>query len=609
MALKLSAVAEEKGAVPQGSSSTPPSGYTIAEGAIVSMFPGGLSAVRINDDWTDALERVSTPKEAKEMVKNVAGDLQGKNVVFPNGSVGVVVAHRPPLLFVYSDKDPLNDDSIEGGGHVKVLSSMTCISTSTAKSVVDCFGRSDEPTISASTEETLERAIFSPIPRVSDIALINNPMLTGITMVDVLAPIGRGQNMLMVGHDLGEMRGFAMDFVKTQLLTGENTKCIYAAADDCDDVLERLRAAGIEDQVHVVVPTNTTNVKADVSKAAEAVAIAGSACAIGEAYALKKGMNAVVVIDTIDLHKKLWDVTTRVLVDVFGIDAVVKGDRDGGASSEMRAFYSSLIQRAGQFKKKMGGGSVTLLLLTTIPRAHSDEDAVFSESDFEKSSDKIRERIKLLVEKKIPITAATLQKIQIPIPSASEGQRRLVLQHMDELISMSDGQIWLDERLEALGQRPPMDPQRSLTRIGIGHDTDSRADAPALRRIVEGLRLALSQSANMDGAEANTASLKQIRKQNALLLAMYQTSGSGGRKLSESCVVSLAAFQGYLDETVDSGRLAGTEKGQRVVSGLLQHVRTVAPDALADVDKSLDLSVESRAVLISAIESYFASSQ
>jgi F0F1-type ATP synthase alpha subunit len=614
--LLKSAVTEEKEAV---SPSSTPKGETIAEGSIVSMFPGGMSAVRINDDWTDSLSRTlaapkttalkpGAAKAAASKGGSLAGDLQGRTVVFPNGSVGVVVAHRPPVVYVYSDKDPLND---KDGEHVKILETMSLISTSSGSSVVDCFGRPDDPlaTTSGKAEDTLERAIFAPIPQVKDIALINNPMLTGITMIDALAPIGRGQNMLMIGHDLDEMRGFTIDFLKTQVLFGNNTKCVYAAIDDKSNVLQRLRDAGIQDDVHVVAATKEGQEKTDASKAAEAVAIAGSACAIGEAYALNKGMNAVVVIDTIDQHKSLWDVTTRVLVDVFGIDSVVKSDREGGASSEMRAFYSSLVQRSSQYKVSRGGGSVTLLLLTTIPRTESatDSDTIFAESDFALSGERILDRIKMLSQKNIPLTAATLRKLKIPVPTESEGKRRMVLQHMDELISMSDGQIWLDERLEAAGQQPPMDPQRSLTRIGIGADTDSRADAPALRNMVEGLRLLLAQGAHMEGAEVNNASKKQIRTQNSLLLAMHQSQGSGGRLLSESCIVLTAALQGYLDDTVEKGHLAGTEEGERVIEGLLEYVRTNAPSAVAEIDKTLELRDEVKGELTTAMKAYFES--
>ena len=61
-----------------------------------------------------------------------------------------------------------------------------------------------------------------------------------------------------------------------------------------------------------------------------------------------------------------------------------------------------------------------------------------------------------------------------------------------------------------------MDLKRSITRIGIGADIESRAEAPAITRIVEGLQLELSQAQNMDGADIEkTASKKQMRNLQA----------------------------------------------------------------------------------------------
>lgn len=596
----------------------PALGHEIAQGTIVSAFPGGLTAVHIDDSWTSTDEAdavpssveavsVATPKVSKPVTVTAAGDLLGMHVGFPNGSVGVVVAHRPPVVFVYNDDDLASKD-----GPVKVFDSRATVTLSEQAKVVDVFGRyAVKGEESTSNDQKLEkgakeRVMFAPIPQVKDIALINTPMLTGITMVDALAPIGRGQNMLVIGHDVHDMRGLATDFLQTQLRDNAGVQCVYAAIQDPKDVQQRLQRAGLDDQVHVVIPTLRAKGKDPASKAAEAVAMAGTACAIAESYALDQGKHAVVVIDTIDLHKTLWDATTRVLVDVFGVDAVVEGDRNGAASSEMRAFYSSLIQRAGQYNQRRGGGSVTLVLLTSIPPANADETTVFEETEFASSNDKVKTRIQMLVSKKIPLTVANLQKIGIPIPSASEGQRRLVLQHVDDLISMSDGQIWFDERLQAAGQSPPMDPQRSVTRIGIGADTPSRADAPALRRIVERLRLDLSQAASMDGADVTSkASQSQIRKQQALLLAMYQPAGAGGRRLSESCTAVLAASEGYLDQAVDHGALAGTQQGRDVVQALLEHVNAVSPATMREIDSSLDINTETRRDLTDAIASHF----
>ena len=579
-----------------------PTGRQHAEGSIVSQFPGGLTAVRIEEEISEneasTLGATSKGNVVEANGSSVSGDLLGKQVVLPGGSVGLVVAHRPPVAFIYSDPDVSENKS----GRVKIFKDLASVTVSSKPRIVDCFGRPIDG--SAEDQDSLKRPILAPIPQLKDIALIDEPVLTGITMLDALAPIGRGQNMLMVGHDLESMRGYAMSLLQTQVGNKE-TQCVYATTEPHGRILERLQGAGIAENVHLVVPSSAQDDKDDTSRAAEAVAIAGTACAIGEAFALDKGMHSVVIVDTIDMHKVLWDATTRVLVDVFGVDAVVASDLNGGASSEMRGFYSSLIQRSSQYNARKGGGSVTLLLLVKLPEMEAGGDTVFSEADFEHHSDKVKDRIKLLQQRKIPMTAEKLRKIDIPVPSVSEGERRLVLQHVDDLISMSDGQIWLDERLVGR-QEPPIDPQRSVTRIGIGADTDSHADAPALRRVAEGLRLLLSQAASMDGADATAASVKQRQRQQALLLAMWQKAGTGGRRLSESCAVLLAASQGFLDIAVSEGSLAGTKGGTELMEDLLKHLWVEASESMQQIDDTLDLSEDARASLVKTISTFFA---
>lgn len=620
----------------------------IAQAVVVTQFSGGLTALRINENLSDENSPTPTtsttfaPSPTVEFTKSpvsattvetspkedtytnngaASGDYQGKMVVFPDGTHGVVIAHRPPLAFCYSDHE--YDDSTKDG-LVKILKTNASIVVNTSTiQAMDCFGKNLFPSVSAPNEDLLcrendtrmkSRAIFSPTPGIADIALINSGMLTGTTMIDVLAPIGRGQNMLMIGHDTNQLRAVAYDFLHTQHRIGK-AQCIYAACTiDPDTALQNLRQSGLAEAVHLVVGQSQhqqgkthTNYSSDItmSQAAAAVTTASTACAIAESYALWEGKDAVVVVDTIDLHKVFWDGTTRVLVDVFGVDAVVESDRSGGASSEMRGFFSSLIQRASQYKATKGGGSVTILLLVSIPSSQVEPDTIFQPSDFAQTPDAIQTRINILVQKNIPLSAANLLKLGIPIPSAIEGQRRMVLQHIDDLMSMSDGQIWLDERLAMCGQQPPIDPQRSITRIGIGADTQSRADAPALRSIAEGIRLDLAQAMTLDGAEATMASSKQRKRQNALLLAMYQTSGSGGRRLGESCCVLLAAKEGYFDSAVDSGALAGTVEGEQLIQNLLKHVGNVASEAFNEIDETLNLTEKSRNALRDAIASFF----
>jgi len=494
---------------------------------VISSFPGGLTAIRVEEG---------------------DGDLIG-HVVNMGGVEGIVVVHRPPVAFCYSTS-PIK------GSTAQVLPQKATMSDS-------------------------EYPIFAPIPKVSEIALINEPLLTGVTMMDVLAPMGKGQNMLIVGSDHQQLQGYTRSLLKTQLEAG--TICVYASTSTLEN-----RQSGVE-------YLSTAPCNDEVSHAAEAVVKAAEACALAEKCALQ-GKDALVVVDTVDSHKNLWDCTTRVLLEEFGTEAVVQGDINGAASSEMRAFFSTLVQRAGHFNSKKGGGSVSILLIATLPETDS-EDTEFTIDDFSDANEKIRERIQLLSDKMIPLTASTLRKIQIPVPSVSEGKRRLALQHLEDLHSMTDGMIWLDEERH---YDPPLDPQRSVTRIGIGADTKSRADAPALRKM-EGLRLALSQAESMQGAEETPATMKQRIRKDALLFAMTQKSDSEPRRLSESCAVLLAATEGFLDPYVTA---SAPDDDDTTIPELLAYLHENVPDPMLLIDESLDLTDHTKDMLIVALKAW-----
>jgi F0F1-type ATP synthase alpha subunit len=611
-------------AVEAPSSSDATAGRPIAMGSIVNVFRGGLVAARIDDDLSkvkislevsvpdivDPSQSVPDEIKSKNSENDMGGDLTGRQVMFSDGKTGIVVVHRPPLIFAYKENKDEEEPSVEGA--VTVLDNLYSLAIPDNLQRTDCFGKNVATCDETAETKTLKRPIFAPIPQVKDISLINKPLVTGVTMFDALAPIGKGQNMLLVGHDLEDMRRYALDMVSVQKSRG--VKCIYASTGDetsQSDLKTIMDSLGFDEKDLVLVSSEDTKKsnRDEASNTVEGIVTAATACSIGEAYALEEGMDTFIIIDSINQHKKFWDTTTRTLVDVFGIDSVVKGDRDGGASSEMRAFFSSLVQRSAQFNKKRGGGSVTLLLMQAIPKMVAEEDEsdlVFSPADFEGSPAKIQERLDLLVKKNIPLTAATLRKIQIPVPSTEEGLRRLALQHVDDLISMSDGQIWLDERLQNKGRNPAMDFQRSITRIGIGADTQSRADAPAMRRVVEGLRLDLSQAESMEGADFESiASKKQVRSAQAWLLAMHQPPSSEPRNLSESCVALLAASSGALDTSIDSGILAGSEEGTELIRSLLDHVNKNATDCMEEIDSTLDFSDETKISLQEAITAYF----
>ena len=170
---------------------------------------------------------------------------------------------------------------------------------------------------------------------------------------------------------------------------------------------------------------------------------------------------------------------------------------------------------------------------------------------------------------------------------------------------MSDGQVWLDA---GQGRSPPLDPSRSITRVGVGADTPCRADAPALRSVVGSLRFEFQQAMDLsggDGASSRSAGdARQVRRRDAFLLAMHQESNEG-RKLSDECAVLLAASRGHLDGVLVDGGKAGTSRGREAIEGMLEYVGNEAGGIIRSIDDTLDLSPEDRNALEETIKAYF----
>ena len=128
----------------------------IAEGSIVSQFPGGLTVLKMNEDLLDdgdgdAVDTVPSSAARTAASKNSAssGDYQGKKVVFPDGAEGIVVAHRPPIVFCYAPKAAT---ATVQDGLVKIFKSTCNITVTPSVRALDCFGLPQIPTNDAEEE-------------------------------------------------------------------------------------------------------------------------------------------------------------------------------------------------------------------------------------------------------------------------------------------------------------------------------------------------------------------------------------------------------------------------------------------------------------------------
>ncbi|KAL3782361.1 hypothetical protein ACHAW5_000901 [Stephanodiscus triporus] len=196
-----------------------------------------------NDDDRISQTASSSSSSSSKKKTNVADtDPTGRTVTFADGSSGTIVAHRDPLSFVlvaeplsrsvsscslYSSSSSVGDD----GTSCAVSAGRTSIDPSTVApgSIVDYLGRplvadndgyvTVDPDFEVVVDDDVEekegegggrrrlRPIFMPTPKISDIGLIDSPLVTGITAIDALTPIGKGQNMLVIGVEEDEDEG------------------------------------------------------------------------------------------------------------------------------------------------------------------------------------------------------------------------------------------------------------------------------------------------------------------------------------------------------------------------------------------------------------------
>lgn len=687
---------------------------------------GGVASIRIRDESSTISTSTTTTNTASSSSSSNntnTPNVLGKRVLFtlpadsPKVVEGIIIALRYPIAFVYipttstsTQPDEHDDDthedlllqqpiqklqqlaettkseSIANTTKVHILNSDTklkvpspkntsTMTTNTANNninstIIDCFGNSLVP-VESTPHEITTTHVFTPIPKVSEIALINTPLLTGITMVDALTPIGRGQNMLIVGEQSTGRKSIALSAMRTQISHPNNkgAQCIYASTTTSilqeeattitnNNVLSRFQSYGIANQITFVSkrPSADTSVRNTqpqsqqpqqnndittidaIIDAAESVAVASSACSIADYWARNYGYDTLVVIDTIDPYKIFWDYTTQALMDIYGQQAVNLNTNNNSqlktGGGEMRGFFSELIQRAGRYNPSYGGGSVTLAIIATIP---PDDGITFSSTTSTTSNDtpylyqptdfahqpKIQSRIKALMQQNIKITSQVLKKLGIPTPPrCDKGWKRYdALCHVDDLISMTDGQIWLqpsihrhhhshnidDERTRSFYQVPFMDIRQSMTRVGIGADTNSRADAPALQPLIGGLRFTLAQAAEEEEQVLDSKNLLQ-RQRDALLLAMY-TKPNTVRTLAEECIC-LMAVKSLVTSPPSGGSSSTTTTTEKeeLMDRLIDYVYHHVPSSIIqEINDTFELNPSSKELIQSSIESFFVS--
>jgi len=395
-----------------------------------------------------------------------------------------------------------------------------------------------------STSEVATKRVFDDPPRDMARRPITKSWFLGIPVMDLMTPIGIGQSMIFF-----------------EALNGP----LFS------EILQRM-PSDRRFMPESIVPDSIFNQNQDRDLA----------YMLGSYYALTRaelerdrgqGRATLVVIKDVSPFRRVWERAQRMLSEESGMDG--KGKIDGGAPttlssflqridrSDLRHYYSSFIQRAARLKDSEG--SVTMLLRSPhvekpAMQTSTAGEQVFNLEEFErevKAGVRALEdferlvRLQVKLGTKLKLTAATLNKLQIPLPASAFSQATAIdfveestkaKLHGEELMSIVDGHVVSPEGFSDF----LLDPRASLTRIGAGSGQNEVRDTrPELvRAVAGGLRIEIADL--YESVHANPAKAKQKLEGWKQSLNCFQDNhGENGRGWKQQAAIVWATRKGW----------------------------------------------------------------
>merc|ERR1712226_981325 len=351
---------------------------------------------------------------------------------------------------------------------------------------------------------------------------VKEPMQTGIKAVDSLVPIGRGQHELIIGDRQTGKTAVAIDAIINQKRfndAGEEKKKLY-----CIYVAIGQKRSTVAQIVKRLTQADAMKysivVSATASDAAPLQYLAPySGCAMGE-YFRDNGMHALIIFDDLSKQAVAYRQMSLLLRRPPGREAY---------PGDVFYLHSRLLERAAKMNDTQGGGSLTAL----------------------------------------PIIETQAGDVSACIPT--------------NVISITDGQIFLETELFHKGIRPAINVGLSVSRVG------SAAQLKAMKQVAGTMKLDLAQFREV-AAFAQFGSDMDAATQNLLnrgvrLTELLKQSQYTPMDLAEQVVCIFAGVRGYLDKVPEKDVSACEAK-------FLEHIVNTHPDILASIRKDGSLSAE-----------------
>ena len=466
---------------------------------------------------------VVTVGDGIALVYGLSQAMLGELLLFPHDIYGLVmnleVDHVGAVL--------LGDDSlIKEGDEVKRTKRVMEVPVGDALlgRVVNALGQPIDGFGPIESKKTRPIEVIAPgvITRKS----VDTPLETGITAIDAITPIGRGQRELIIGDRQTGKTAIAIDTIINQ--KGKDVLCIYVAIGQKNStvaqIVDKLRSFGALEYTLVVSAT--------ASEPAPMLYVAPYAgVAMAEEW-MHQGKDVLIVYDDLSKHAVSYRTLSLLLKRSPGREAY---------PGDVFYLHSRLLERACKLAPEYGGGSITAL----------------------------------------PIVETQSGDISAYIPT--------------NVISITDGQIFLVTDLFNAGQRPAIDAGLSVSRVG------GAAQTKAMKQVARSLKIDLASFEEMKsfsqfGSDLDASTLAILKHGEALLEVLKQTQYNP-YPLNKEIFYLFVAKNKYLDS------LKKTVINEYLLKAY-EYVNSTDKSVLKSIQDNKEISSEVEKKLIALLEKF-----
>ncbi len=326
-------------------------------------------------------------------------------------------------------------------------------------------------------EYTKTRAIERVAPGIVTRKSVHEPLQTGLTAIDALTPIGKGQRELIIGDRQTGKTAIAIDTIINQ--KGHDVICIYVAIGQKNSTVAQLAKTLNEHDAmdYTIIVNASANSPAPMQYIAPFAGVA-----IGEEF-MEEGKSVLIIYDDLTKHAQAYRAMSLLLKRPPGREAY---------PGDVFYLHSRLLERACKLNDELGGGSITAL----------------------------------------PIIETQAGDVSAYIPT--------------NVISITDGQIFLESNLFNSGVRPAINAGISVSRVG------GAAQTKGIKQVAGQLRLDLAQYHELEAFAQFASDLDKTTRDQLLrgekLTEVLKQPQYSPLSVAKQISILFAANNGFLDD-------------------------------------------------------------